>query len=108
MKNCVWTAPARADRGSDPPEKLAKTPKNRSANQHTYKPYFHSKSTSKNSTPGSKNLEGGRETFEDANDYYFPEIIKPQMIIILVPNNSHLGSGELHFFSEIIDLHGPK
>ena len=24
MKNCVWTAPARADRGSDPPEKLKK------------------------------------------------------------------------------------
>ena len=28
MKNCVSTAPARADRGSDPPEKLKKTLKN--------------------------------------------------------------------------------
>ena len=25
LKNCVWTAPARADRGSDPPENLKKT-----------------------------------------------------------------------------------
>ena len=44
----------------------------------------------------------------DPNDYYFPEIIKPQMIIILVLNNSYLGSEGFHVFSEIIDLHGPK
>ena len=40
MKNCVWTAPARADRGSDLPEKLTKTQKNQPANQHTYNTDF--------------------------------------------------------------------
>ena len=47
MEKCVSTALARADRSSDPPEKLTKTLKKRSANQHTYKPNFHTKSTSK-------------------------------------------------------------
>ena len=40
LKNCVWTAPARADRGSDPPEKLKKTQKKQPPNQHTYNTDF--------------------------------------------------------------------
>ena len=40
MKNCVSTAPARADRGSDPPEKLKKTQKKQPPNQHTYNTDF--------------------------------------------------------------------
>ena len=56
MKNCVWTAPARADRGSDPPEKLTKTLKKRSTNRHTYKPDFPPKSTSKETPQTDENL----------------------------------------------------
>ena len=40
MANYVSTAPARADRGSDPCEKLRKTTEKRSTNKHTYNTDF--------------------------------------------------------------------
>ena len=46
MNNCVSTAPARADRGSDLLHNLTKTQKKQPVNQHTYKPDFPPKSTS--------------------------------------------------------------
>ena len=46
-KNCVSTAPARADRGSDPPENPKKPLKKQSTNRHTYKPDSPPKNTSK-------------------------------------------------------------
>ena len=56
MANYVSTAPARADRGSDPPEKLTKTPKKRSANQHTYNTDFTPKSNPKYNDETDENL----------------------------------------------------
>ena len=60
MKNCVWTALARADRGSDPPEKLPKQWKKQSTNRHTYKPDFPPKppkSTSEETPQTNENLK---------------------------------------------------
>ena len=59
MKSCVSTASARADRGSDPPEKLTKTAKNRSANQHTYNTDFTAKSGPKDSDETYENPTSG-------------------------------------------------
>ena len=55
MKNCVLTALARADRGSDPPEKLKQTVETPSTKQHTYKPNIPSKNISKDNPKINEN-----------------------------------------------------